>query len=95
MTDWKPIETAPKDGTEILAVEVSGHVPTVTIWGRSDFAVVHWDEIAGAWRDCSDLGAAGLDPFEPQYWMPLPEPPEDDPLATSHERLPKAARHVF
>lgn len=59
---WRPIETAPKDGSSILI-----------IWPRSsadasDYMVVGWSD--EAWRDhhraiqCS-----------PTHWMPLPEPP--------------------
>ena len=67
MTDWQPIETAPRDGTEILALQVDGRELTYT--------AVHWETMAEEWRDYSASGAAGFTPFEPQYWMPLPEPP--------------------
>ena len=72
--NWQPIKTAPKDGTEILALEYHGSPnPRLTI---AAYAVVMWIPDDG-WRDCSDMGAAGLYPFEPQYWMPLPEPPKE------------------
>ena len=74
---WKPIETAPKDGTKILvyglfAGEIIGTSGEQTIgvafWdgGRSDYVNFHWkaantDAYAGWWR--------------PTHWMPLPDPP--------------------
>jgi len=63
---WQPIDTAPKDGTEILAVD--GDV----------YAVVRWCAFAEPpqWRDHAGLGAGGIDPFEPTHWMPLPEAPK-------------------
>jgi hypothetical protein len=74
MTDWQPIETAPRDGTEILALEVDVD--------RLSYAVVTWEQGEGGpglefgeWRDMGDIGAAGMYEFEPQWWMPLPEPP--------------------
>ena len=78
MTNWQPISTAPRDGTEILALEIVDS----PIGRRLYYAVVNWEQGAGGpgiefgeWRDMGDIGAAGTYNFEPQYWMPLPEPP--------------------
>ena len=60
--EWQPIETAPKDGTPVLAwlVNPSGdEYITVIKANRSG----GWD-----WRSIY---------FEPTHWMPLPEPPKD------------------
>ena len=72
MTDWQPIETAPKDGTNILAWPCSDG------WGDEYFPyVVQWVDAneyhEGMWRE-----AAGekYDWFNPTHWMPLPEPPK-------------------
>lgn len=62
---WQPIETAPRDGTEILAVE-SGSI-----------SCVRYIQNVG-WRDYSDIGAAGIDPLEPTHWMPLPCAPKPE-----------------
>ena len=72
MTEWQPIETAPKDGTAILVT--CGEL----------FAVVEWDEHAASypsnegvgWRDAGDIGWAGTQGHMPTHWMPLPQPPE-------------------
>ena len=73
MTNWQPIETAPRDGAEILALDVRKE--------RLGYAVVAWtygfgqDPEDGEWSDWSSGGVAGIFDFNPQYWMPLPEPP--------------------
>lgn len=76
MSEWQPIETAPRDGTEIL---------TLTRWPAGDYArVLCWDDgidletggVATGWLD-PDSGYIGS--FDPSYWMPLPKPPEPSP----------------
>ena len=64
MKDWQPIDTAPKDGTWILA------------WGEGTYDVVQWvpDEHSprGGYFSPEDSGSV-----DPQYWMPLPPAPLD------------------
>ena len=67
MTGWMPIETAPKDGTDVLAVAARG------LW----MAVVSFDDNP----DHPDHVWLTLD--GPSYhkttfthWQPLPEPPQ-------------------
>lgn len=81
---WKPIETAPKDGTEIIGIYVMkysfGERPTVygpwTVAYKLGQWVASWDgsfvlESEGYW------GAECKTPdIEPTHWMPLPPPPE-------------------
>lgn len=60
--EWQPIETAPKDGTQILAPLTLGGIMAVVSW---------WD---GMWRE----GTNGLGlKNEPSHWMPLPDAPKD------------------
>lgn len=78
MSDWRPIETAPKDGTSIL------------LWGgQDDNADYVSDEIAAkmssparAWwdGDCwlmtlAEAGCVGVEYINPTHWMPLPAQP--------------------
>ena len=65
MSEWQPIETAPKDGTEVL-----GFVSSDT--GADDFFAVicFWEN---QWRVSSVLDATDV-----THWMPLPEPPEGE-----------------
>lgn len=64
--EWQPIETAPKDGTQIL----------VTRWSKSlnqwDTGVVIW--LSGTWKvkPTRDLRLSLLG----THWLPLPEPPK-------------------
>jgi len=62
MTDWKPIETAPKDGTFIL-VAVPGEVAI-------HIMLVWW--LDGWCLDMTNTPIVG----NPTHWMPLPEPPK-------------------
>ncbi len=65
MTDWKPIETAPRDGTFILT------------WGDDDrgagdqYVVSAWSTRGKEWYSpLSDAPMEGV-----THWMPLPENP--------------------
>ena len=61
-TPWQPIETAPRDGTEILVYTCSGC-----------FYVVSYDDIYSApWRV---INSEGFREHVPTHWMPLPPPP--------------------
>lgn len=60
MSDWFPIETAPKDGTEkVLVIDGAGGM-WVASWSEPDEA---WEIICGAFV------------HEPTHWIPLPKPP--------------------
>lgn len=61
MSEWKPIETAPTDGTKVLIFWA--------YWSAVPF-VAYFRH--GQWigdEACSD----GVD--DPTHWMPLPDPP--------------------
>lgn len=73
MAEWRPVSTAPKDGSNVLLC-VAGHV-TVGGWlTRADQGVDDDDPRIvpeGWWTlDCYDK--------EPTHWMPLPAPPEPE-----------------
>lgn len=61
-SNWQPIETAPKDGTNILAPIGYGFLD-----------VIYWDN--NNWRETSD--GKGLR-NHPTHWMSLPNPPEKE-----------------
>lgn len=74
MSEWQPIETAPKDGTDILL----GYYPT---WpgldlGKGSCEVAFWHGIKNTWCGRVLLNADGH--FSPTHWMPLPPPPKDE-----------------
>jgi hypothetical protein len=62
---WQPIETAPKDGTDILVVHREN---------RSFLQIVAWEDGETVFKWCSPDGP---DYHENAFshWMPLPEPP--------------------
>jgi hypothetical protein len=60
MSEWQPIETAPKDGTKILTA--SGRDLSVREWGENEDGDSVWlPRIRGVF---------------PTHWMPLPTPPD-------------------
>lgn len=73
---WMPIETAPKDGRDIL-----GFVPS-DIFPEGKVVILSWREDDNvhefAWLDHSyddfSTGWAST-PYDPTHWMPLPAPP--------------------
>lgn len=59
---WQAIETAPKDGTDILGID-----------GRGRMHVVYWKDRYTMWQINSTDGKSHSREIE--YWMPLPKPP--------------------
>jgi hypothetical protein len=63
VSEWKPIETAPKD--------------TAVLIYRNGYNIAHFNTQAGKWIgyawDSADTRIMRLSP--PTHWMPLPEPP--------------------
>jgi len=64
MSEWKKINTAPKDGTSVLVYfcEIKGWNEGVV---EASFQDGYWEDVAGAFHDDA-----------PTHWMPLPEPPK-------------------
>lgn len=87
MSEWQPIETAPKDGTLILVAgpvidssDVAGYVP----WKETYVVLAWWEGSCwlGCFGDYHDTGCpicGGWFEYPvvwPTHWMPLPEPPK-------------------
>ncbi len=75
MSEWQPIETAPKDGSSILLFGVpSKHHALQSTFHKPWFFTAHWDSIDEAF--CIN-GGDWCGPFISEgYWMPLPEAPK-------------------
>lgn len=61
MSEWKPIETAPKNGTRVLIADLDVWMAVARFWPCN----MYWSEDA----------ASGLRLNEPTHWMALPLPP--------------------
>lgn len=70
MNKWQPIETAPKDGTEVLLCSAVTHDIGLCYW-RDDKVMTGW-----TWGLNQGFGCA-------KWWMPLPTPPQGDDHAGS------------
>jgi hypothetical protein len=80
--EWRPIETAPKDGTGVL---VHRNIWPGTQSGFSEecsdintYVAAWWDgerDGRGAWICYMNAVLDPECPIEPTHWMPLPEPP--------------------
>lgn len=63
MANWRPIATAPKDGTRVLLYR--------SIWGETQ-AVCRWNADWDLWE-----GAMSATTFSgATHWQPLPAPPK-------------------
>lgn len=69
MNEWQPIETAPRDGTQILSYAVSGD---------HKFAVVAWCTRSKEWFLCDDDQKP--DWIDITHWTPLPDAPLSPPV---------------
>ena len=69
--NWQPIETAPKDGTQILVWD--GNNFNVSWYGYPSvserYKAFIYGEAVGDYNCFSEV-------YEPTHWMPLPEPPQ-------------------
>jgi hypothetical protein len=66
MTEWQPIETAPKDGTEVL------------LFYETDMAVGLFHFRRKLWVLGYPIEIEDGDIIFPTHWMPLPEPPAQE-----------------
>jgi hypothetical protein len=78
MSEWQPIETAPKDGTRVL---ITGGVwmDTRLAWPFDNQKALTHVEIAqyleGDGFVISDFSDGTYEIAKPTHWMPLPAPP--------------------
>ncbi len=78
VTQWQPIETAPKDGTRVLV-----YPPT---WPSKTCSIAHYNDDACArkrlpyWKRDDDLGQKTRSRSNPPtHWIPLPAAPNPTP----------------
>jgi hypothetical protein len=80
MSDWQPIETAPKDGTAIILAVPTEHRDGFIV-GEGYFAPENLE--GGDWwwagvyhSDYYGGPISEMNHWPPSHWQPLPEPPQ-------------------
>ena len=68
MNEWQPIETAPKDGTRILAF-----FPII-----NSYKILTVEFIRHRWYICPYDSEFKMMGGDPTHWMPLPNPPKQE-----------------
>lgn len=84
MSEWQPIESAPKDGRSMLL----GHFNTAGNWRTLRGRWFSAEKIEYEWENADDFEAGWYEESveaddipnvwatSPTHWMPLPNPPE-------------------
>lgn len=70
MSEWKPIETAPKDETDVLLYrtwDLKKTLPPIVAGWFDNYGYAGW---------CSHEKPDHFIEGTPTHWMPLPEPPK-------------------
>jgi hypothetical protein len=76
MTEWQPIETAPKEPRS------GEHGPTILLWLADNSMepyrvnVGFWDYLFDDWGRANPAEGDSTFWVKPTHWMPLPEPPK-------------------
>lgn len=74
MSEWQPIETAPRDGTWVLGwlgeTEFYRAHPNIIAWTKHNHVPIYgWVYSSGS------AGDGEVEACEPTHWQPLPPPP--------------------
>jgi hypothetical protein len=74
MSEWQPIETAPKERYKLLLLAFPWCEPCVGYWDDDKYS----SKPKPMWRACglAHLGVKHMRANPPTHWMPLPEPPK-------------------
>ena len=82
MSEWKPIETAPKDGTDVYVINTKWLLPVPAYFVGRDYLEREYGDpeyMEDGWypsfKFLFDMPEITL---SPTHWMPLPTPPQDD-----------------
>ena len=75
MSEWQPIETAPKGGQHPYHQQPEGRSTFILVWNGNHVGVAYGQIELGQLEWWGEDG----EPVEPPptHWMPLPPPPKD------------------
>lgn len=77
--NWRPIESAPKDGSNVLIIAASAYSPEARVgWWNDGWCFYSRPDRFWA------AGVTGM--VEATHWMPLPPPPESGASVRAMER---------
>jgi hypothetical protein len=71
MSEWQPIETAPKDGARVLLGRFAPRMD------RHGYCAVDWYRQAKDGNGFIGFGKFNMTFWPPTHWMPLPAPPTE------------------
>ena len=69
--EWQPIETAPKDGTRVLAFYSADEIIYDVVWNDPDDG---WSDVLGFVSTDGEI--ENFNQPDLTHWMPLPAPPK-------------------
>ena len=64
MSEWQPIETAPKDYTHVIGIDAKGAIARTWFFAPSSLT-----------QNWLRVGLPGKAVWHPTHWMPIPTPP--------------------
>ncbi len=70
--DWQPIDTAPRDGSTVLAWRADWERPSFVRWALSARTGT------GCWNDADRSDGCSLEEEPPTHWLRLPPLPQAD-----------------
>lgn len=73
MNEWRSIETAPKDGTELLGYDARCEVFYLFRWSKHNHIQIY------GWVWQLEKFGEEVDGCDPTHWMPLPPSPSPSP----------------
>lgn len=76
MSEWRGIETAPKDGTRFLAT--NGKIFAACCWYVTRMWLLDNPSAFRAEHEAHPDHDGEFKRWEPTHWMPLPEPPSGE-----------------
>lgn len=78
MSEWKPIESAPRDGTPVLACSIHHGAREVVCWqgGKPSGSTFGAEQEEGWVNDGQIKDRFYANPRWFTHWTPLPEPPQ-------------------